>query len=229
MTEKRKLPDSRPSEQTRQALIGAGLALFGEKGFDATSTREIAAAAEANIGSIAYHFGNKQGLRIACANHIVDTVAGVAGRALSRPGDLPQDPEAARAALASIIETMAAFLLTRQEADAFVQFLLREIAQPGKTVEIIYDGVFFPVHSRLCQLWEDATGEPAESEAARITVFTLIGQVIYFRIAKPIVLKRMGWSRFGAQEVAKIVAVAAASMHLLAADRAGETNPESDR
>ena len=157
MTEKRKLSDSRPSEQTRQALIGAGLALFGEKGFDATSTREIAAAAEANIGSIAYHFGNKQGLRIACANYIVDTVSGVAGRALSRPGGLPQEPEAARAALASIIETMAAFLLTRPEADAFVQFLLREIAQPGKTVEIIYDGVFFPVHSRLCQLWEDAT------------------------------------------------------------------------
>ena len=55
------------SQQTRAALIAAGLRLFGEKGFDATSTRDIAAAANTNIASIAYHFGGKEGLRLACA------------------------------------------------------------------------------------------------------------------------------------------------------------------
>ncbi|MBN9445309.1 MAG: TetR family transcriptional regulator, partial [Bosea sp.] len=49
-------------EGTRQALIRAGLDLFGRNGFDATSTREIAQAAGVNSAGIAYHFGGKDGL-----------------------------------------------------------------------------------------------------------------------------------------------------------------------
>jgi AcrR family transcriptional regulator len=41
------------AEQTRTALVHAALKLFGRQGFDGTSTREIAAEAKANIGSIA--------------------------------------------------------------------------------------------------------------------------------------------------------------------------------
>ncbi len=64
---------SQTAGETRAALIQAALRLFGQKGFDGTSTREIATAAGANIGSIAYHFGGKEGLHTATADHIVET------------------------------------------------------------------------------------------------------------------------------------------------------------
>ena len=38
----------------------------------------------------------------------------------------------------------------------------------------------------------------------RLAVFALIGQVVYFRIAQPLVRRRMGWSRIGADEAARI-------------------------
>ena len=47
---------------SRQRLLHAALALFAEKGFAKTSTREIALAAGANIGAISYYFGDKAGL-----------------------------------------------------------------------------------------------------------------------------------------------------------------------
>jgi AcrR family transcriptional regulator len=50
------------SARTRQALITAGGELFAEKGLDAVSTRAIADRAGENIGSIHYHFKNKEGL-----------------------------------------------------------------------------------------------------------------------------------------------------------------------
>src|SRR6478735_1169512 len=99
------------AQLTRAALIRAGLKLFGANGYEGTSTRDIAALAQANIGSIAYHFGGKEGLRAAVADYIVETVQAVAGRALAA-GQAPAsgqaapagDPEAARAQLFAAIE-----------------------------------------------------------------------------------------------------------------------------
>ena len=48
--------------EARNRLLDAALALFAEKGFAKTSTREIAQAAQANVASISYYFGDKEGL-----------------------------------------------------------------------------------------------------------------------------------------------------------------------
>ena len=51
--------------QPREDLLVVGRALFSEKGFDATSTREIAARAGCNLGLINHYFGSKEGLLLA--------------------------------------------------------------------------------------------------------------------------------------------------------------------
>jgi AcrR family transcriptional regulator len=48
--------------EARNRLIDAALVLFAERGYTKTSTREIALAAQANIASISYYFGDKAGL-----------------------------------------------------------------------------------------------------------------------------------------------------------------------
>ncbi|HEY1129447.1 MAG TPA: CerR family C-terminal domain-containing protein [Roseateles sp.] len=46
----------------RDRLLQEAMRLFGERGFDAVTTREICAAAGVNPGAIHYHFGDKDGL-----------------------------------------------------------------------------------------------------------------------------------------------------------------------
>jgi len=208
-----------PAEQTRAALVAAALKLFGRQGFDGTSTREIAAEAKANIGSIAYHFGGKEGLRIAAADHIVDTIQAVAGQALGAAATAPSSQEAARAQLFAVLEGMVSFIVASPQAGEIVQFVLRELSHPTAALDRIYAGVFEPTHRRLCQVWEQATGEPAESEATKLTVFTVIGQVIYFRIGREAVLRRMGWREIGKAEAAKVVAVATDNLKAMLAAR----------
>ena len=50
------------SARTREALIMAAGELFAQRGLDAVSTRAIAEHAGENVGSIHYHFKNKEGL-----------------------------------------------------------------------------------------------------------------------------------------------------------------------
>jgi AcrR family transcriptional regulator len=208
------------ADMTRTALVRAALKLFGRQGFDGTSTREIAAEANANIGSIAYHFGGKEGLRTAAADHIVETIQAVAGQALGGTQLQGQgSSEAARAQLSTALERMVGFIVARPEAGEIVQFVLRELTHPTAALDRIYDGVFEPTHRRLCQIWEQATGEPAESEATKLTVFTLIGQVIYFRIGREAVMRRMGWREIGDAEAAKVVAAVTGNLGAILAAR----------
>jgi AcrR family transcriptional regulator len=214
-----------PADQTRQALIHAGLKLFGTKGFDGASTREIAAEAKANIGSIAYHFGGKEGLRAACAQHIVETVQGIAAQVLAQPeGAGPMPPQEARARLERALDTMVGFIIARPESGEFVQFLLRELAQPTPALDIIYEGIFLPMHGRMCRIWEAATGEPAESERTKITVFTLIGQVVYFRIGRLAVMRRLGWEQIGPAESGAVLAAVKDNLSAILAQR-GKDKP----
>ena len=46
----------------RHRLLFAGLALFAEHGFEKTSVRALAKAAQVNLGAISYYFGDKEGL-----------------------------------------------------------------------------------------------------------------------------------------------------------------------
>ncbi|WP_378945221.1 CerR family C-terminal domain-containing protein [Mesorhizobium sp. ANAO-SY3R2] len=219
-------PPASAPEATRTALVMAALQLFGRQGFDATSTREIAAAAGANIGSIAYHFGGKEGLRLAAADYIVDTIQSVASQALgsttlAQPE--PATPAEAEAQIAAAVERMVGFIVARPEAGEIVQFVLRELSTPTDALDRIYTGVFEPLHVRLCQLWAAATGEEAESERTRMTVFMMIGQVVYFRIARAAVIRRMGWPDIGPGEAAKVAGLARENVAaIIAARKAGK-------
>jgi AcrR family transcriptional regulator len=209
------------SDQTRMALIRAALKLFGTMGYDGASTREIAAAANANIGSIAYHFGGKEGLRAACATFIVDTIQAVAGQAFPAESVAPKGAAAATAQLNAALERMVGFVVAQPEAGEIVQFVLRELAHPTSALDTIYKGVFEPTHIRLCRIWADATGEDAESDRTRITVFTIIGQVIYFRIGREAVMRRMGWNNIGPTEAAAVIAVVKDNLAAILAARKG--------
>ncbi|WP_367718715.1 CerR family C-terminal domain-containing protein [Nitratireductor sp. GISD-1A_MAKvit] len=209
------------AEHTRLSLIRAGLKLFGEKGFEGTTTREIAGAAQANIGSISYHFGGKEGLHAACADYIVELLGEIAGSALDlKAVDAVSLTQAeAHGVLTQVLETMTGFIAARPEAGLIVRFVLRELSHPTVALDRIYDGIFAPVHRRLCAVWEAATGEPAESDETRLTVFTLIGQLVYFRIASEAVQRRMGWNEIGPREATAITAIAGSNLDAILAAR----------
>jgi AcrR family transcriptional regulator len=209
------------SDATRQALIMAGLDLFGSQGFEGASTRRIAAMANANIGSIAYHFGNKDGLREACAEFVVNTIRSIAGPAVGLAEGPAAGPEEAEERLVRTVQTVVNVLVSGRVAPQVIQFILREVTHAGPALDIIYRGVFEPVHMRLCQLWEQATGEPAEAEETRIVVFTMIGQVVYLRIGREAVVRRMGWSEVGPEEAAKMAVVAARNIRTIIRSRKG--------
>ena len=176
------------------------LKLFGSQGFGATSTREIAASGQGQYRFDRLSFRRQGRAACACADYIVETIQSIAGPALAEAATSTKDAESAQARLSVAIERMVSFLVASPEAGDIAQFVMRELSQPSAALDRIYAGVFEPTHRQLCQIWQQASGEDADSEAAKITVFTLVGQIVYFRIAREAVMRRLGWAGIGPKE-----------------------------
>lgn len=181
---------SAPPTGTRADLIGAGLRLFGRDGFAATSTRALAAGAGTNVASIAYHFGSKNGLRLACGAEVMRRIRAVAGDS-ALPGPIP--PTQARARLEAMLRAMIGFMTAAPEAADTVGFILREMAEDSPAAALICDEFFVPKHRQLCALTGMATGRDPEAADTRLMVFSMLGQAVYFRLSQPLICRRMGW------------------------------------
>src|SRR5215468_8895598 len=106
-------------EETRARIVLTALRLFGEQGFDGASTRDIAAAAGVNAPALQYYFDSKEGLYVACVEHIVERVwehlgdvVAQAERVLQSNGDDEQLIEA----FCAIQACTAEFMFTSREA-----------------------------------------------------------------------------------------------------------------
>ncbi|TRW96606.1 DUF1956 domain-containing protein [Paracoccus sp. M683] len=204
--------DSAPTG-TKADLIAAGLHLFGRDGFAATSTRALAGRAGTNVASIAYHFGGKDGLRLACGAEVqrrVGKVAGLPGPDAVDPG---MPPEQARQRLEAMLRAMVQFLTQVPEAADIVGFIMREFAEDGPVLDQIYGHFFLPKHRELCQLVAIATGRDADSQDTRLLVFSMLGQAVYFRIGQSLICRRMGWQSYGPDEARAIADRLVANLH----------------
>ncbi|SMC62294.1 CerR family C-terminal domain-containing protein [Rhizobium sp. RU36D] len=190
---------------TRSALISAALKLFGEHGYDAVSTRQIADHAAANIGSIAYHFGGKPGLRIACVEYVISAVVEAMGAPLTQspPSDLSQDE--AMAVLEEMFTNLVRVGAQRPDSEDISTFLMREMVMPGEIHDHIYTGMVRPLHERVEQLFGIATGAEGQTDDIKLTVFTLMGQTMSFRLCKPALMRRMGWNELGDAETEALI------------------------
>ena len=196
------------AQDTRAALIRAATIQFGEHGFAGTSIRSIAAEAKVNLALISYHFGGKDGLYEACALNIADTLRQVVGTGLTAAAEQgkPIGPDEALAVLENAIRSLVGFIVANSQSRHFVMFVVRELSHPGRNLEIIFSQVFEPVHRAACRLYASAAGGDAEDPSVKLAVFSVVGQVIYFRLAMPIVQRRMGWAETSSGEAGEIEA-----------------------
>lgn len=88
----RKTVDERDDGNRRRALLLGAARLFRRKGFDATSTRDIAAAAGMQSGSPFYHFKSKQALLFAVMEEGMRNAVERQQEAIAAAGTASLDP-----------------------------------------------------------------------------------------------------------------------------------------
>ncbi len=163
----------------RQKLINAAIERFGKRGFDAVGTREIAAAVDTPMSSITYHFGGKEGLYHAAAEHIFDHLRDLLGmEGIDLPG-ADASPQERTDAICAMIRTAAEFMLSERSAP-FALFIGREQQDPSPEVRKLMQVKIMPMIEGLAGQVAILRPELSEEEAKAVTVF-LFGMAITLR------------------------------------------------
>jgi AcrR family transcriptional regulator len=183
-------------DKTRQSLIQAGIDLFSEYGFKSSSTRMIAEKAGANIASIPYYFGSKEGLYLAVAEYIgsrigehIEPLYSESAEALAS-GRV--DKEFAEKTVAKVVSVLLDFIIGTEEPRRWALIVLREQARPTKAFKHLYDPVMGRAHAMLSRLIAVASGLEPESDESKIKAHAVIGQVLSFMAARETIIRQLG-------------------------------------
>src|SRR5262245_10380634 len=178
---------------TAERILTAATELFAAAGFHATSVRDIAARARANVAASHYHFGSKDDLYLRVFR---DQFAAVSARLAK---DAPVPPPArlkrlSRSELADIlrarIATMLEILIGTPPAlpGALMQ---REMCDPTEALPVIVREFLTPQLGDIRRLVEGLAPDLTAAEVQRC-VFSIGGQCLFYRFLQPVVLRLIG-------------------------------------
>ena len=169
-------------------LLDIAIREFGSKGLEGASTRGIAAAAGTAMSSITYHFGGKEGLYLAAADHIVATMAAAMGPLLAaEAGVADGDAPGARAAVHRMLGGFTDHMMGAAHAD-WSLFIVREQMEPTAAFDRLFAGPLGRMAEQLVELICTATGRP-DRQRSRIAALMLIGQVVVLRASRALALR----------------------------------------
>lgn len=163
----------------RDKLIQAAIVKFGRDGFDAVGTREIAADVGTNMSSITYHFGGKEGLYLAAAEHIFDSLQQVLE---SSPSDFPGDGAGAVERLdwlCTVLARVAEFML-QEESAPFALFIGREQQAPSGPILKLMNEKMRPMMDAVVAQVEALRPDLSPAQA-RATTLYLFGMTVTLR------------------------------------------------
>jgi TetR/AcrR family transcriptional regulator, cholesterol catabolism regulator len=107
---------------TKEKIIQEAARLFGERGYDAVSVREIVRAAGANLGAITYHFGGKEDLLAEVVARKIAPMRAM-GDALVRSGRSPEEK------LRAMLRTYALYVMHEEPS---LKVFFAEMLSGGK-------------------------------------------------------------------------------------------------
>jgi len=216
--------DAARNDGTREKLLVAALELFGQYGFEGVSTRELAQKAGVNLQAINYYFDNKRGLYNAVADYLIERLQFRVGEqrktvlarfAEAQSGVRPIEAAEARTMLIAVGESLLT-LFADDESAIWVRYMVREQADPTEVFDHIYADFMQPMLAAVRHLVGILIDADPLSERVRLRTLSLVGSLIIYRVGRATVLREMGWSVVGPEEVAAIRGIAAdlvASIH----------------
>jgi AcrR family transcriptional regulator len=196
-------------EKARQKLVMAGLELFGELGFNAASTRDIAEKAGQNIAAINYYFGNKAGLYKAVVQECFHHKSRETAEAIQAANAVLENPKAAPEQYLDAIDDWlraSVMMLARgdRQSKSFMKLMFREQFWPTRAFREFFLNASDPRMDPFARLIAAYLQRDIDDVKTFLTVHALAGPFIGFFVAPEAVRLKAGWKKIDIEQAEQI-------------------------
>ncbi len=167
-------------EDTRAKIVEAAGPIFAAHGFDATTVREICAAAGVNVASIAYHFGDKLSLYLEVVRQVRQACAAQFPMA-ELPGHSPEER------LLAHVQTMLQRMLSGDTTGWQSQLMMREMQRPTAAFQEIVEDYMRPLMEQLKGLLREFVPPATPPHRLDQLALSVVGQCLYYRVGREVV------------------------------------------
>jgi len=183
--------------ETRRRLIAAASELFAERGFHATTARDIARRAGVNLAAGHYHYGSKKDLYLEVLQaQFAEVWTTLARRGGSRP--LAEIDRLDRGELIALLSTRLRVMLDLLIGARPVlhgALMQREMTDPSQALPMIVGEFIDPMMRETERIVARLEPRLRPRDVERCAV-SIIGQAVFYRFALPAFLHRKGWRRY---------------------------------
>jgi AcrR family transcriptional regulator len=196
-------------EETRARIITAAMELFGARGFEGASTRDIAARAGVNAPALQYYFNNKEGVYLACAEQTVARVWEYLSEVVESAQQLlvdGADDETLIGAFCKIQAQVAELMFESSPDEGWRLMMAREQAGLGPALgfQIVYERVSKRIYSVTGAIVGRLLGRPADDAETLIRTMALSGQLMFFSVMRRTALTKLNWDAYDADRRAQV-------------------------
>lgn len=204
-----------PEDATRAKLLEVAGIVFAEHGYHAATVREICAGAGANVAAVNYYFRDKLGLYEEVLRRSLSAAEHAEMRQALSAFKTPE--EALRGLIAAMLHKMS-----RPGASNF-RLMAHEMAQPSPALEQVVEDVLRPNYNKAREIIGRILHLDPDDDTTRLCAHSLIGQVVHYAHARPVIQLLWPDLSLTPERVNKIAAHIAdftlCSLHSLAAQK----------
>jgi AcrR family transcriptional regulator len=167
-------------QEARTRLLDAALVLFADKGFAKTSIRDIAQAAQVNVASISYYFGDKAGLYQAVftdprSNPNVD------------PADIDRPDLTLAESLRGMLSTFTEPLKQGVQMQNCMRLHFREMLEPTGLWQAEIDNNIKPAHAALVRALCRHLGLTEPDDDVHRLAFSIVGLGMILHVGSDVI------------------------------------------
>lgn len=195
-------------DKTRSRLIAAALEEFAANGFGGASTRMLAARAGVTLPVLHYYFDSKEGVYLACAEHMAERMEAHLSAVTARIAKTlaQEQPSSAQLLdmLVEFLDRLTDLFLGEHELEKWVLFIIREQTRPTKAFDILFERMMRRVFGSGAALVGRLLNRPDAEPEVRIRTLALIGRIIFLRTAREAALRVLDWPDFDNRRLALV-------------------------
>lgn len=202
--------------ETQRRIIEAAGEIFADSGYRHTTIRAICDRAQVNVAAVNYHFGGKRNLYLAVLKH--SRSKAFEEYPLDLTVYLGRPPEER---LRAFVVSLLARVLHKGEGSLFARLMAQEFIQPTSALDVIIEETIRPAFAFLYTAVGDLLANEASQQTVRLCSVSVVGQVFYFYMARPVIRKLFDQEGFEEKDI-QIVADHITRFSLYAIERIAE-------